>query len=100
MRWFMMPSLTGRGMRPMYCHILEGYQVTPHQERIDRYVVTFTVEGYHSSESVPPEGLHGPAIDGGTVFSPAAEADSVDAGLVTATPPADSYDATSPGQVI
>jgi hypothetical protein len=97
MRWFMMPTLTGRGMQPMFCHILEGYTIQPNNEALKRYEVAFRVEGYHSSTSEPPPAVFNVPVDAGTAGAVAS--DEADATDVVTPLPIDVYDAASPGQV-
>jgi hypothetical protein len=100
MRWFMMDQMTGRGMQPMYCHLMpDPWEITPNRDRLDRWQVAITVEAFHSPQSLPPPGITGVPYDGGAMPSPADPANTLDAGAVSGPRPTDINDSLTPGLV-
>jgi hypothetical protein len=98
MRWFMLRSLTGKGMVPMYAHLLGGWDVTPHNEALDRYTISFEVEAYHSKTSQPIGLIVGGPIDSNMVAS-ARPTEIIDGMLVTDARPVDVVDPGLPGSL-
>lgn len=96
-RWFMMKQATANGMVPMFCHMLAGWDLTPHDTLLDRFLIRFDVEAFHSPASAPPPGFTAPPVAGGT---PSAPASDVWDGRNTSEPrPDDIVDALSPGSI-
>jgi hypothetical protein len=98
MRWFMLRSLTGKGMVPMFAHILAGWETTPETQVLDLYRVSFEVEAYHSKASQPVGIFTGGPIDGLHVMAPR-PADVIDGLHVAAVRPIDVVDPGLPGSV-
>jgi hypothetical protein len=97
LRWFMLPSLTGRGMTPMFAHMLGGWEVTPDPMLLDRYRVAFEVETHHGPASVPPPLISGGPIDG---FAPwQLPTDAIDGRALTDPRPSDVVNSLTPGAV-
>jgi hypothetical protein len=97
MRWFQMPNLTGDGMESWYCHMIEGWEVTPHPDRVDRVLVKFSVEAYHGPTTVPPLLVLQGSINAGPVNAPSPVA--YDALTVLDARPGDNIDALVPGAI-
>lgn len=97
MRWFMMPQLVGAGMRPMFCHMLGGWQIAPQPDPITHVLVSFEVEAFHSAASEPALGLSGSPIDAGTAAAPSP--DHIDALVVTDPRPNDIVNSLTPGAI-
>jgi hypothetical protein len=97
MRWFMLPSLTGKGMVPMFAHMLGGYEVTPDAQNIELYRISFEVEAYHSPASAPVALLAGGPIDASWPLYVGSAPDIIDGRPITQPRPADLVDPQTPG---
>lgn len=94
--WFHLPMLTGDGMVDCYAHFQGGWTMTPHQELLTHYEVTFTALMFRTAETQPPVLVLSDPIDGLSITA-ARPVDIVDAGSITANPlPPDVIDGMAP----
>lgn len=98
-RWFQMNHLTGGGLVPMYCHMLEGWTFAPLEDAHGYVQVEFEVEAYHGPTSRPPAGIASPPLSGGQALQPAPAADRINGRLITEGRPGDVINARGPGAI-